>query len=221
MQIQHAQNDLFKTSRYVVTGSKDSWIGKGPIWTHPFLKAGVTRAGYSGLCLAGFWVSQNRLTPKHLWTASFWIQQLSFKKDLICSGVTSCISFCPIAFCSLTEYHWKEHSSTVCSLFRWSHTLVRFPWSFSSPAEQSQLSLSLLLCQILQSLCLCGPSLQFFLYVCVSFVLWSPQLDTTLHAVFSPLLRKREVSSPLGLLVMLPLVHPRMLLATSAVRAQR
>lgn len=100
----------FKLQGMWSQNQKTAELGRGPIWTHPILEAGLTRVGYSVLCLAGFWVSQNRRTPKYLWTASFWIQQL--KKDLKCSSVISCISFCPIAF-SLTEYHWKEHSSTV------------------------------------------------------------------------------------------------------------
>lgn len=207
----------FKLQGMWSQNQKTAELGRGPIWTHPILKAGLTRVGYSVLCLAGFWVSQNRRTPKYLWTAAFWIQQL--KKDLKCSSVISCISFCPIAF-SLTEYHWKEHSSTV---FIFPLQVVAYIGKvplillFSS---WTILALPLFLCQMLQSLCLCGPSLHSFLYICVSLVLWRPQLDTTLHAVFSPLLRKGEGSSPLDLLVMLPLMHSGMLLATSAARAQ-
>lgn len=130
----------FKLQGMRSQNQKTAELGRGPIWTHPILEAGLTRVGYSVLCLAGFWVSQNRRTPKYLWTASFWIQQL--KKDLKCSSVISCISFCPIAF-SLTEYHWKEHSSTV---FIFPLQVVAYigkvPRSFSSPVEQSQPSLS-------------------------------------------------------------------------------
>lgn len=66
------------------------------------------------------------------------------KKVFICSSVISCISFCPITLCSFTEYNQKEHSSIVLTLPLkvFTSRLVRFPWSSSSPAEQSQLSVS-------------------------------------------------------------------------------
>lgn len=50
--------------------------------------------------------------------------------------------FVPLPFLSLSITEKNTAPQFLFSLFRWLHTLVRFPWSFSSPVEQSQPSLS-------------------------------------------------------------------------------
>lgn len=44
-----------------------------------------------------------------------------------------CFIFVPIATGNVTGHHWKELAlSSLHPLFRYVHTLIRFPWAFSS-----------------------------------------------------------------------------------------
>lgn len=124
----------------IVKIGRDFWWSSGPT----LLKQGYPRALGTGLCCDSIWISPRLETPLPPWATSVSAWALRGKK---CSWMFRENCLCFRLCLSLWSCHWeplKEPGSDLPPC-RYLYPLMRSPWTFLSPADQSQLSQPLLI----------------------------------------------------------------------------